>query len=310
MARGSATPAANTFVKATGDGTIDPGWLPEGIGVVVVADETARDALTAGWDTDQRGFLVFQSDTQTLYVWDGTEADPAGGGGGSISAGVYASRPAAGTAGRLYLATDADTMSYDTGAAWLTWRILSPVADPSGSFAWVNQGGAAVATTHGALVLSAPASATHQVRARVKTAPSAPYTLTVAMRIASLSTFSTDAPQGGIVLRNSGDGKLVTLSYSPATGEIVQQNWTDHDSVSGSNVHPVFGLPSDKVWLQIEDNNTNRYYRVSADGWNWLDLANVVRSSHTTPDQVGFFASAGDGNVSPAFVTLLDWREA
>ena len=50
---------------------------------------------------------------------DGALYAPGGGGGGSsISEGPYGSRPAAGTMGRLYLATDLPVASFDTGSAW------------------------------------------------------------------------------------------------------------------------------------------------------------------------------------------------
>ena len=44
---------------------------------------------------------------------------PVTAGSGGVSEGLYASRPAAGTAGRVYLATDQFVLSYDTGSTWL-----------------------------------------------------------------------------------------------------------------------------------------------------------------------------------------------
>lgn len=75
-----------------------------------------------------------------------------------IGYGVAASRPTAGTPGRLYYATDTDTMSRDNGSTWddlpmastpalddLTDVMITSVADgdvltyDSGTSAWINQ---------------------------------------------------------------------------------------------------------------------------------------------------------------------------
>lgn len=70
-------------------------------------------------------------------TYDGTQFNMTGdgrgsGGGSSISEGVYSSRPAAGTSGRLYLATDLPVESYDNGSTWdeyrQQWKVKS-VAD-------------------------------------------------------------------------------------------------------------------------------------------------------------------------------------
>lgn len=63
------------------------------------------------------------SGTQGAQGPQGPQGAAGGGGGGaSIDEGTYASRPAAGTQGRLYLSTDIPAQSFDTGSAWDEFR--------------------------------------------------------------------------------------------------------------------------------------------------------------------------------------------
>ena len=63
-----------------------------------------------------KGHVYYNTADDTVYVWDGTQWTASG----KISAGVIADRPAAGSAGRLYFATDnaEKVLYYDNGTAW------------------------------------------------------------------------------------------------------------------------------------------------------------------------------------------------
>jgi len=78
--------------------------------------------------TDSFGRVTSGSATQAWSTITGTPTTVAGygitnavtnaGGVPSLTAGTFASRPAFGTAGRIYITTDTLAIYYDTGAAW------------------------------------------------------------------------------------------------------------------------------------------------------------------------------------------------
>jgi hypothetical protein len=63
-----------------------------------------------------KGHVYYNTTDDTVYVYDGTSWQASG----KIVAGTLASRPAAGSSGRLYFATDAteQVLYYDNGTAW------------------------------------------------------------------------------------------------------------------------------------------------------------------------------------------------
>jgi len=63
-----------------------------------------------------KGHVYYNTTDDTVYVYDGTNWQASG----KIVAGTLASRPAAGSSGRLYFATDAteQVLYYDNGTAW------------------------------------------------------------------------------------------------------------------------------------------------------------------------------------------------
>ncbi len=92
-----------------------------------------------------------------------------------------------------------------------------PVTPPvDGDFSWINQGGASVDTTNGAIYLSGPANASTGWRIR-KQAITAPYVITVGF-IPDLLRVS--AERLAVIWRQSSDGKLITmeLSFNGAPG--------------------------------------------------------------------------------------------
>jgi len=67
---------------------------------------------------NDRGIITAASNPDTLSGYGITDAMSNGAGTPSVTSGTFAGRPAAGTAGRLYVATDTYQMFRDTGAVW------------------------------------------------------------------------------------------------------------------------------------------------------------------------------------------------
>lgn len=234
----------------------------------------------------------------------------AGGGGASITQGTYASLPGTCATSDLYFFTNS---FYDSArcSATNTWTLFlrgaTATAPVDGDFAWVNQGSATVSTTNGGIYLSVPVGTSLDVRARVKTAPSAPYTITVAFR--STADFALNNQDFGLVWRQSGDGKLATCGIQTATTGIkfISYKWTSPTVVSAEySGSAIFN--SDAIYFRLADDNTNRICSYSVDGQNFIAFHTIGRTDFLTADQVGFWAMERT-NTYPIGLTILSWAQ-
>lgn len=105
-----------------------------------------------------------------------------GGGGGSTSVGLYSARPAAGTAGRIYVPTDGPISFIDDGAAW---RPMLPNGglgtETSFASSWTDfgQGSPTLADDHGTLLLlSSSGNNNDRIQGFYKNAPVGAYSKT------------------------------------------------------------------------------------------------------------------------------------
>lgn len=225
---------------------------------------------------------------------------------------AHASPPASPAAGDLWLPSDSFYAYRYSGSAWVPWGPIFPMATPPlvSALTWVNQGGATASETNGGIHLSAPASASHSVRALVKTAPATPYTITAAFLT---SNVAVNYLACGLLFRQSSDGKLVTLQRETNSGFTsgwgVNSLTFDSPTAVVSEVAVIGALGFGVQWLRIADNGTNRICSFSADGQNWQVLHTVSRTSHLTADQVGIFCDSLNGSW-PSNMTLLSWKEA
>lgn len=235
-----------------------------------------------------------------------------GSGGGSSSSGnttatgTYASIPAAGTSGNVYLPSNGFSLYRDSGSAWVPWGPLFPLVDPN-LVSWTAVNSPTVSTTRGGIFIQAPANAGDNVRMYVTSVPSAPYTRTLVM----LPLMVTENYHAcGMVLRESSSGKFVTLGINQ-DGKLQISKWTNATTFSADylafpgNVG-VVGI-NGIVALQLSDNSTNRISRVGRDGQNVIDMHTVGRTDFITPDQIGFFVNSNNASHS-AQMTVLSWQ--
>lgn len=240
---------------------------------------------------------------------DGTFAVPPGtsGSGNATETTAYGSETLT-DVGDLDFYTNSFYVSRYTGSAWVPWGPLFAMTQPvSGDFSWVNQGSATVSTTNGGIYLYDPTvDASLNIRARVKSAPSTPYTITAAILFDPIVAANHNS---GLLFRESGTGELVLFGILQGTGSVLQvDNWNSPTSFN-ANVVNVTTRSMSLVWLRIADNGTNRICSVSSDGQNWIVVSTVARTTFLTADQVGFFVAARNATY-PMGLTLLSWKEA
>lgn len=212
-----------------------------------------------------------------------------------IQVGAYGSRPAAGKAGNLYIANDGPYLSHDNGSVWTQYGLISKVVPViPGDFSWNNQLSATETAYGGALVLTTEAGrASPSVVSRLKTAPTAPYTITMCFRVAHKPVTSGGLTNSwaGMIFRESGTDKRLNMG--------IFQNDTPNRVVSFSQPSATGSLSTvanliisvtSPIWFQISNDNTNLIWRYSPDGYQWNQIATEAKNAHftTAPDQVGY----------------------
>jgi hypothetical protein len=231
---------------------------------------------------------------------------------------AYASRPAAGNEGRLFLPSDGMGLERDTGSLWQPWGPLFPFTPPVlADFAWINQGASATATQEkGGIYLTDNAfSGVVQKRILKKAAPSRPYTIDTAWLVAA---YPVDGLDFGVGWRQSSDGKLHLFrmrqfvhgtTYQSAAWEPCSSKYTDHQTFSADYVQRLGMAPTGgPLFLRITEDDTNRRCWLSADGQHWLLYHTIGRTDFLTADEVCFFI--GLSASQPIGATLLHWKQS
>lgn len=231
-----------------------------------------------------------------------------------IGTGTFASRPATGVAGRIYYPTDAPWITHcrDTGSTWENFWNGLLLSTPPSSGSWTVHNAATGTWTHTKdaiqLTLADSANTAHSVYKRSSTY-TAPTKVTIGGFLTQgrqLSAPTYSAAEWGLALLD-GSGKYVcgaVISEKP--GGVIRPitiGWYKFTSVS------VFSAAyfdrdslamSQPIFLQIEDDNTNRIFRYSTDGINFTNLYTTTRTDFLTADVEGFFG-LGRGSIVTIF---------
>lgn len=285
-----------------------------------IASGGSIQTLLDGISTTQ-GVILYHNGTDWVALGTGTSghflktqgagANPiwaAGAGGGNVtSTTAFGSEPGSPASGDLDLYTNSFYVSRYSGSAWAPWGPIYPMTAPvDGDFAWINQGGASVATTNGGIYLLAPAETGLNLRIRKKAAPATPYTITAAFLYNSI--LEVNSQTFGVLFRQSSDGKLATLrlGWDTGTSSMIADKWNSATSFSAS--YSSAALRARPMFLQISDDGTNRILRWSVDGQNFVQFHSVGRTDFLTADEVGFFVEERT-NAYALGLTLLSWKQ-
>lgn len=290
-----------------------------GTGTTPAAMLWARpDQGTGGIRVDEVDGSPNVTGVSRLTVPNGTLTDNGGGqvtittggsGGNAITAGVYASRPAAGTSGNLYLPTDAAIISEDTGSAWRNFGPIHLLTKPPtvASGTWLNQGSATITEEKELLHLFLPKESVLNIRGMHWAAPATPYTITA---LISFNPIVVSQMMFGVMWRQSSDGKLVTAHLETATSSLLLNvyKWTSPTVFSA--VYVSLNWWQHRVWVKLEDDGTNRKVHISTDGLYFTQIHTVGRTDFLTANQVGFFGIANTASAWDMHGTLLSWVAA
>lgn len=200
----------NETITVTGDAT--------GSGTTSIALTLANSGVTAGTYTqvtvDAKGRVTLGANPTTLAGYGITDAVLNAGGTPSIQEGTLAGRPAAGTAGRLYVCTDLHTIYRDTGSSWVE---ISPT---SALDVYTENSSSPVASTvTGANAVSIGSGNTSGVTVGLATGAGA-VTRAYGAEARASGSFSTagDAQAGKYVLRNITTDGTETELFADGTG--------------------------------------------------------------------------------------------
>lgn len=227
-----------------------------------------------------------------------------GGGGATVFTSAYASPPGSPATGDLWLPSDGVSLYRWSGSAWVPWGPVYPFTDPTlaGLSTWVNQGSAVVDATKGGISLYRDGTDGVSVHARVKAAPSTPYTITAAFTAVQLGTFT----EAGLCFRDSAGGAINGFSLLCGTNSWYVRQYASATSLSSNAGSGTAQIQGPVIWMRLIDDGTNRKYQFSPDGQFWLTALSEGRTTFLTANQVGIYVSAYAG---PSALNLLHWKE-
>lgn len=188
---------------------------------------------------------------------------------------------------------------------------LQKLTPPPGLSDWTvfNQGSTTIEDYRGNIRLAFPANTALGIRGIRRDAPSTPYKITAGLR---WMPSSQDGSHVCLGWRDSIGGKLAVIRCRrAATPTINSSKYTSETAFSADYANHavswVTGQPL--VWLQIEDDGTNRKVRYSNDGINFITLHSVGRSDFLTGDQI-VFGLDSSGGAAECYAVLQHYEEA
>lgn len=171
----------------------------------------------------------------------------------------------------------------------------------------------------GSIVMSQIAlGATIKIAQILRTAPTAPYIITGAFRVSHMSDDVTN-DEGGIfgpVFRDSVNNTTINYRWRPyddSKNDVWRANRNVGDitpTVTGLGLFKRYDIKSSAIhWFQMEDDNTDIFFRYSSDGVHFIELFTEVRDNSLVnpPDQIGL--AVDSVSIFGASVHLLAWQE-
>lgn len=226
----------------------------------------------------------------------------------NYQSGAYASLPAAEKAGRIYQTTDSIFQFRDTGAAWNAYGPIRPCTPlASGDYTWLHQGGATADFTGG--VMSLYTSTGNDYDIIYKAAPATPYTVTIQIEV--WPCLNTNFNSVNMAFVNTGGAfSNLQVGFSSTIMGLWVEKWNAYNSYSGEYTNATYpaSVSTTPNFLQLSDNGTTRYYKVSWDGFLWMTVHSVGRTDFLTPDAIGI-ALRTDTSAGLKAMAVYSWTE-
>lgn len=187
--------------------------------------------------------------------------------------------------------------------------IVAPVLSDFGT--WVNQSTANVAQLPDAVRLFAPAATPTgaNVMARVRTLPGGSWDV----RLGCVRGFTyINFLNGGLILRESGTGKLVVHGFGTPNSDHVATQYYTNPTTFGGNSRNAQEKLTNVCWFRARLISSNIEYDYSLDGVCWAHhFTQAVTTRFTTaPDQWGFYMECNNSGLScNATLDVIDWGE-
>jgi hypothetical protein len=232
---------------------------------------------------------------------------------GTIQLGAYASRPVAGTAGRVYMPTDGGIQFVDNGAAWqpILDGTLGTQPPATGTFTQSHfTTGTTAADSNGAVRLAnVNGVAADQFQSLLVSgvAPSTAYTLTVSFRALIALIATSEFSNVGICITDGTKFEGMRIGYLD-TIQVVQYNtYNSFNQNLNSSVMPWPGGGA-RMWMKLKNvNGGNRTWSFSVDGVNYYTLITEAAGTFMTETNVGFFINTAAGNTQTTQGILESW---
>jgi hypothetical protein len=236
--------------------------------------------------------------------------------GSVVSPSTFAALPAPGQTGNVYLLEDSYyPFVYDNGTNLIYFLNGRKVTRPPAASNWTvaTNGNATLTDSKGGLYFGTSSNTTGNMEICTIPAPTPPYTLTFRILPQFLGGAGSEYINYGILFANSNTPTVTNhtfrlFSSSSFSQFIGLQSATFTNNSFGGQANTVQYDQSvvwgHDFWMQMFDNNTNRGFRISRDGQNFLPFQTVSRTLVFTPTHVGFFGCLQNATGRPWGLTI------
>jgi len=239
----------------------------------------------------------------------------------NVRADVIADRQAAAKAGRLWIPTNGNRISRDTGAAWNSYGPIFKLTETpavAADFTWRNQGSTTAVDQGGSIYIEVANVTTTSIHTLWKNAPgSTPYHIIACFR--ATGSLNTALYQFGLSFLEASSNKIYLFGFRfgasvAGSPQIFALHYTS-DTGEGTAIYSSLASHwnTDTFWTRIGDDGTTLTFDLSLDGINWLNIASEARGAQFSatgfPDQVGFFGEARSSVSHKMPMTLLSWEQ-
>lgn len=220
----------------------------------------------------------------------------------TTSTGNYASRPAAGNAGNIYICDDIGFSYYDDGVNWI--QIFKGIYTESPGdislWTWHNQGSATKTNVGDSIDFQGYSEgASYNIHSLLQDLPSSSnWTVTIGLVMyPDPITSSSQVPMAGICLRRNAVGanenKEILWGLSIVNDGYVSQPYLSRrkmtDATTSNSVTENSTWLNQIMWLKIVDDGVDLNYYYSYDKSIWQLYLTEARAEFCIPDQWGFF---------------------